>query len=264
MTEPTPPVGHSGGGTQALDRATDLVAAVVDADEPISFGELQESSGLAKSTTSRLLSALERGGLLERDAADTGYVAGRLFWLYAARHDPWEETIRLARPAMEQIGEETQETVHLSVCRGDLVTQVAQVDSQYLLGTRDWTQVEVPAHCSALGKVFYAWGVLPLPEEPLERFTDATITDPERLRREGARIRERGWAVTDDELEVGLLGVAVPVRGTRGDVVAALGVSGPTPRLAARLDDVGRHLSDHAAALSRLLRKTQQSEEGVA
>lgn len=251
------------GGTRALDRATDLVSAVVGADEPLSFGDLQESSGLAKSTASRMLSALERGGLLERDT-DGCYVAGRLFWLYAARHDPWEETIRLARPAMEQIGEQTQESVHLSVCRGDLVTQVAQVDSQYLLGTRDWTQVAVPAHCTALGKVFYAWGVLPIPEGPLERLTGATITDPEELRRDGRLARERGWALTDDELEVGLLGLAVPVRGTRGDVVAALGVSGPTPRLEGRLDEIGRHLSDHAAQLSRLLRKKHQEEEGVA
>ena len=57
--------------------------------------------------------------------------------------------------------------------------QVAQVDSRYLLGTRDWTEVDVPAHCSALGKVFLAWGVLPLPTGPLERPTAATLADPD-------------------------------------------------------------------------------------
>ena len=55
-------------------------------------------------------------------------------------------------------------------------------------------------------------------------------------------------------LEIGLTGVAVPVHGTRGDVVAALGISGPTPRLEGRLDDLGRGLLDHATALSSLLR----------
>ena len=130
-------------GTRALDRAADLVATVVHADEPMSFADLQDASGLAKSTTSRMLTALERSGLLERDAAGS-YVAGRLFWLYAARHDPWEELVRLARPVMERIGEDTGETVHLSVARGDRVVQVAQVDSTYLLGTRDWTEVDVP------------------------------------------------------------------------------------------------------------------------
>ncbi len=249
-------------GTRAVDRAADLVSTVVRADEPMTFADLQDASGLAKSTTSRMLTALERSGLLERDPAGS-YVAGRLFWLYAARHDPWEELVRLARPVMEEIGEDTGETVHLSVPRGDRAVQVAQVDSRYFLGTRDWTEVDVPAHCSALGKVFYAWGVLPIPDGPLARQTTATLTDPEALRRESVRTRKRGWAVTADELEVGLIGVAVPLYGTRGDVVASLGISGPTPRLEGRLDDLGRHLLDHAAQLSTLLRG-QTLKEGVA
>jgi DNA-binding IclR family transcriptional regulator len=252
-------------GTQAVDRAAHLVSTVVQADEPLTFAELQESSGLAKSTTSRMLSALERGGLLERDGAGS-YVAGSMFWLYAARHDPWEELVRLARPAMERIGEDTHETVHLSVTRGEKVVQVAQVDSQFLLGTRDWTEVEVPAHTSALGKVFYAWGVLPVPAE-LERLTEATLVDPDALRRDGQRTRKRGWAVTSDELEVGLTGVAVPVQGPHGDVVAALGISGPTQRLEGRLDELGRSLSSQATQLSSLLRgrtPITTTKEGVA
>jgi DNA-binding IclR family transcriptional regulator len=249
-------------GTQAVDRAAALVATVVHADEPLSFADLQEASGLAKSTTSRMLAALERGGLLERDR-DGSYVAGSLFWLYAARHDPWEELVRLARPALAAIGEETSESVHLSVVRGDRVVQVAQVDSRYLLGTRDWTEVDVPPHTSALGKVFYAWGALPIPTGPLPALTERTITDPPALARDGQRARKRGWAITDGELEIGLTGVAVPVRGVRGDVVAALGVSGPTPRLEDRLDRLGTNLSSHAAQLSTLLRG-RAPKEGVA
>ncbi len=247
-----PAVG-AGSGTRALDRAGDLVSTVVQADEPLTFADLQDASGLAKSTTSRMLTALERSGLLERDAAGS-YVAGRLFWLYAARHDPWDELVRLAHPEMDAIGEATGETVHLSVTRGDRVVQVAQVDSTYLLGTRDWTDVDVPAHCSALGKVLIVWGSLTLPGDPLERQTDATITTSAALRRDGVRARDRGWAVTVDELELGLTGVAVPVFGAYGEALAALGISGPTPRLEGRLDELGRHLVDHASQLSALLR----------
>jgi DNA-binding IclR family transcriptional regulator len=250
----------AGGGTRALDRATDLVAAVVGADEPLSFTHLQETSGLAKSTASRMLSALERSGLLERDA-DGSYVAGQLFWLYAARHDPWEELVRLARPTLEVISDATLETVHLSIVRGDRVVQVAQVDSQFLLGTRDWTAVDVPAHTSALGKVFYGWEVLPLPDAPLARLTDATLAEPDALRRDARVARRRGWAVTHDELEVGLSGVAVPVLGPRDQVVAALGISGPTARLEDRLDELGRQLSDHATRLTRLLRGGSHEED---
>jgi DNA-binding IclR family transcriptional regulator len=248
-------------GTQAVDRAALLVATVVRADEPLSFAELQEESGLPKSTTSRMLTALERTELIERN--ETGsYVAGPLFWLYAARHDSWEELIRLARPTLEKVGADTGETVHLSVARGDRVVQVAQVDSTYLLGSRDWTSVDVPAHASALGKVLLAHSLLEPPTE-LEELTPHTVTDPAALRRQLATVRRRGWASTADELEIGLTAVAVPVRGSAGDVVAALGISGPSPRLEDRHDEVGRLLIDRAEQLSGLLRRGTR-KEGVA
>jgi DNA-binding IclR family transcriptional regulator len=254
--------GTLGTGTQSVDRAALLVTTVVRADEPLPFAVLQAESGLPKSTTSRLLAALERTELLERNQSGS-YVAGPLFWLYATRHDPWEELVRLAMPTLEAVGADTGETVNLSVARGDRVVQVAQVDSRYLLGTRDWTQVDVPVHSSALGKVMLAHGVLEMPPGPLEHVTTATITDRAALERDLAQARRRGYASTTDELEVGLTGLAVPVRGNGGDVIAALGVSGPTPRLVDRFDEVGRLLNDRAEQLSGLLRRRTR-KEGVA
>ncbi len=241
-------------GTQAIDRAVSLVATVVKADEPMTFPELQAEGGLAKSTTSRLLAALERTELLERNE-DGAYVAGPLFWLYATRHDPWDELVRIAGPTMEQIGDDTRETVNLSVTRGDRVVQVAQVDSSYMLGTKDWTEADVPVHASALGKVMVAYGTLELGSGPLERITPNTITDPDALRRELATVVRNGWASTIDELEIGLTGVAVPVHGVDGEVVAALGVSGPNTRLEDRIEEIGQRLDERAKQLSGLLRR---------
>jgi DNA-binding IclR family transcriptional regulator len=252
----------AGGGTQSVDRAALLVSTVVEADEPLSFAALQEECGLPKSTTSRMLSALERTRLLER--TDEGsYVAGPLFWLYATRHDPWEELVRLARPALERIGADTGETVNLSVARGDRVVQVAQVDSTYLLGTRDWTEVDVPAHCSALGKVLLAHGVLDVPAGELESLTPHTVADRDALQRQLEQVARRGYASTIDELEIGLTGVAAPVRGSGGDVVAAVGISGPSPRLVDRSDEFGRLLNNRGEQLSGLLRRWTR-KEGVA
>ncbi len=241
-------------GTQAIDRAMSLVAAVIKADEPLTFPELHDESGLAKSTASRLLAALERTELLERNG-DGGYVAGPLFWLYATRHDPWEELVRIAQPTMELIGEDTRETVNLSVTRGDRVVQVAQVDSTYMLGTKDWTQADVPVHASALGKVLLAHGAIELGGGRLEPITPHTITDRTLLRRELDAVVRDGWASTVDELEIGLTGVAVPVHGGDGQVIAALGVSGPNPRLENRVGEVGRQLDERAKQLSALLRR---------
>lgn len=238
-------------GTQAVDRAAALIDLVVRAPDPVSFTALAEETGLARSTTSRLLAALERTDLVERDASG-GYVAGPLFALHAAIHDPWPQVARIARPVLEEVGERTGETVHLGVAHGVGVTHIGQVESTYLLSARDWNQVEVPAHCSSLGKVLIAFGVLPLPPGRLERRTDRTVATREQLAVQLEEIRRCRYAVTVDELETGLSAIAAPVEGKDG-VICALGVSGPTARLQDRVDLIGRLLVEQAEALSDLL-----------
>lgn len=241
----------SHGGTQAVDRAAALIDLVVRADDPVSFTELSDETGLARSTTSRLLAALERTDLIERDPTG-GYVAGPLFALHAALHDPWPQVARLARPVLVEIGARTGETVHLGVARGQGVVHVGQVESTFLLSARDWNQVDVPPHCSSLGKILYAFGLLPLPEGRLERRTDRTVTSREALSAELVTIRRTRYAATVDELETGLTAIAAPVEGKDG-VICAIGISGPTARLQDRVDPIGRLLLEQAEALSTLL-----------
>ena len=249
-------------GTQAVDRAAALLAMVVQADEPITFTDLTEASGLPRSTTSRLLSALERTRLLERDEAGA-YIAGALFALYSTRHDRWSDVVRLARPVLQKLQKETAETVNLGIPRGDTVVQIAQENTRYVLGARDWVGVDVPPHCSALGKAMYAFGGLPVPEGPLETPTGQSIGSRERLDDELRRVRRLGYATTHEELEIGLTAVAVPIRDRAGSVIAALGVSGPTVRMNERVDQIGRLLLQQSEALSDLLR-TRMLEEGAA
>ena len=241
------------GGTQAVDRAAALLTYVIEADHPVTFGEATEALGLARSTASRLLAALENNRLLER-CAPGEYVGGPLFVLYAARHDRNAQLARLARPMLEQIGAHTGEDVHLAVANGDNIAHIANVDSTYLLGARDWSDIEIPPHSSALGKVLLAWDVLARPSGRLETPTGHTLRTRGDLDVDLAQVRTRGYAVTRDELEVGLAGVAAPVFGTEDDVVAAVGVSGPTARLADRIDTLGQLLKEQTAELSTILR----------
>jgi DNA-binding IclR family transcriptional regulator len=251
----------SNGGTQAVDRAAHLLRRVVQADRPVSFTALVGDTGLSRSTTSRLLAAMEANHLVERDATGA-YSSGALFALYAARHDRWADVARLAEPVLRRVGEQTCETVNLGIPRGDTVVQIAQVDSTYVLGARDWLHVTVPAHCSALGKVLYAFAALPMPHGPLPQPTPHSLPTAEALDEEAADIRRRGYALTREELEIGLNAAAVPVRGSDGAVIAALGVSGPSARLGTNLDEVGRLLTKHGDDLSQLLRR-RTSTRGV-
>ena len=193
-------------GTQAIDRAAQLLTLVVQSEDPISFTELVEDSGLTRSTTSRLLAALEANHLLERHS-DGGFSAGALFTHYASKHDGVMQLARIAEPVLREVGAETGETVNLGVARGDTVVQIAQVDSTFVLGARDWVGVDVPPHCSALGKVLYAFDALDVPSGPT-RAADRTLP---RLRSSAAQAAahdpaRRIRATTRDELEIGLVG----------------------------------------------------------
>jgi len=223
---------------------------------PPASSELVESTGLARSTASRLLAALERTELLERTA--DGYVGGQLFALYAALHDPWPQVARLAEPVLQAVSEACGETVHLGVARSDSVFYIAQVESTYLLRARDWNEVEVPVHCTSLGKVLCAYGALKLPPGQLEKLTEKTRTREELLR-ELPEVRDRGYSVSHDELEVGLSGLAAPVAGLEGSVIASLGVSGPTVRLQEKIHDLGPLLAREGARLASLLQAPTQA-----
>ncbi|GAA3445208.1 IclR family transcriptional regulator [Planomonospora venezuelensis] len=239
-------------GTQAVDRAARLLVRVVEADAPQPFTALHTGSGLPKSTASRLLSALERHGLLQRDH-EGAFLPGPVLARHAARSGG-AGLAATARPYLERIGEKTGETVNLAVPSGGAVEQIAQVDSSYLLGATDWVGLRVPLHCSALGKVFLAHGAAELPRGPLERRTPRTVTDRGELGGELAGIRRRGYGAAREELEPGLVAVAAPVRGGDGTVVAALSVSGPSVRLTPeRVTEIGELLAGEAAALSEVL-----------
>ena len=239
---------------------------VVRADEPLTFADLQDACGLAKSTTSRMLTALERSGLLERDAAG---VLRRRPALLAVRRPPrpvggagpagparpWSRSARTpARPCTSASPAAT------ASCRSPRSTR------RYLLGTRDWTEVDVPA--ALLGA---RQGLLRLGRAAAARRARSrrrprrTLADPGALRRDGERARERGWARHRSTSSRSASPASpYPSSGPAATLVAALGISGPTPRLEERLDELGRSLLDHAAQLSDpAARRTTHKEGGA-
>ncbi|HJG80457.1 MAG TPA: IclR family transcriptional regulator [Brevibacterium senegalense] len=237
-------------GMQSIDRAAALLTLIINASTPVSFTEMVEQSGLARSTVSRLLTSLHENGLLER-MADGRYRGGPLFAAYAARFDRTEALAAAAAPTLERLGEKTGETVNLGLPSGDRVVHAAQVDSQYVLGATNWVDIEVPSHCSALGLVLHAYGVLDLPSGPLARCADGVLVSEAAREEEAHAIRTRGYAITHGDFEEGLDAVAAPVRGPGGAVLAALGISGPSVRLSPRIDELGRLLVSEATELAR-------------
>jgi DNA-binding IclR family transcriptional regulator len=162
------------------------------------------------------------------------------------------------RPICRALAADLEETVNIAILDTDRAVNVSQVRGPAALSTHNWVGQGTPLNATSSGKVLLAYapdavrkGVL---SRELQRFTSATITDPEVLQQHLDRIVEQGWGSTVEEYEVGLNAVAAPVRGADGDVVAALSVSGPSfrmdpeifPRLARRVvegaDELSRRL----------------------
>jgi len=254
-------------GTQAVDRAAQLLIEVVHRPDPVTFTELNSASGLAKSTTSRLLMALERNGLVQRDSHG-GFRPGEVFVSYAWRSGAEAGLIPVAQPFLDRLGQATGETINLGVESRGMVEQIAQVDSTYMIGGTNWVGLSVPLHCSALGKVLLAYGAAVLPSGRLARRTGHTITGREALAAELADVRRRGYAVTNEELEPGLVAVAAPVYREGETVVAALSVSGPASRMTtARTPEIAARCMTEANGLSAVLGyqpgRRQQEKEGA-
>ena len=214
-------------------------------------GELSDRTGLPKSTTSRLVSALERQGLVQRGRTRGELVPGPVFRAYARRETPPPDLVELAGDALDRLARASGETVNIGIATAAATEMLDQRDSRHFIGSTNWVGRQVPNHTSAVGKVFLAEGVVPMPVEPLERVAPRTITSLQELRHDLERTRARGYATAVDELEEGLWAVAAPVHDANGVVVGALSVSGPTARLRdGLLDELGRLAVAEAEDLS--------------
>jgi IclR family transcriptional regulator, acetate operon repressor len=219
-------------GTQAIDRAAQLLVRVVEAAQPPSVGELAARAGLPKSTTSRLVSALERQGLVQRLGDRGRLTAGPVLLRYANR-DVSSTLVELATPSLRRLADASGETINLAVPGFDGVEHLAQEDTAHFVGVTDWVGRKVPFEPAANGKVFLAF------RTPSPQF---------------AQIRARGYATSIDELEIGLTAMAAPVIGPMGDAIAALSISGPTARLTSeRIVQLAPLLIDEATQLARRL-----------
>jgi DNA-binding IclR family transcriptional regulator len=239
-------------GTQSIDRAAQVLVHVLETEEPPTVGGLSTRLGLPKSTASRVVGALERQGLIRRDAGGGQLVPGAVLQRYARRETGDAELVERASEALDRLAQASGETINVGVPSLGAVELLDQRDSRHFLGSPNWVGRRVPAHGSALGKVFYACGALPVPSGPLEPLAPHTVPTAEELGLDV--VRAKGYAVAVEELEPGLWAVASAVRDASGAVVAALSVSGPTVRLRqGLLARLGRLLVTEGRSLSAQL-----------
>ena len=222
-------------GVQSLERAFGLVEAIARARRGIGLAELSKTVGLHNSTTFHLVKTMVALGYVRQDR-DKRYRIGRSLFALAAGSLDEVELVSLATPALEDLTEATGESGHFAVRSGDSVVVIAKTSGSGAFQLTNRAGVTRPAHGTALGKVLLA-ALTPaqldrfLQNHELAALTPKTITEPGQLRQEIQEVARTGVAYDDGEFNAEVRCVAVPVHDFTGQVVGALGISGPIWRL---------------------------------
>lgn len=252
-----------------------LGSAEAEAAGGLGVLRVAELVGRDKGMVSRTLATLAEAGLVSRDPVTQTYRLGYQLYALAARTLE-SRLVRSSVPYLRRMVTATHETTHLCVLRGGSVLTLASEMSEYAFRGLGWEGVSVAAWQTSSGRVLVSdWA-----DDDLRRWYDvhghdAAVTGPmtPTLRRDRSapeevvqgkpvvtdfpsftaeihRIRSRGYAVVDEEFELGVVGVSAPVLDFRQNIIAAINVSAPKTRLGGHLDEVGRLAARVAADLS--------------
>jgi len=223
-------------GTQALRRALSILNSFSQDNLELSLADLSKSLSLPKGTVHRLLASLRHQSFIEQNESNHKYRLGwRLFELGAC-----VDTINIlqkkAHPYLEELCEKSKETVHLAVLKEGNIFYIDKIIGAHRMTIVTSVGMRLPSHIGGLGKSLIAF----FPEEELDkifkgkaliRFTRNTITDLDKLKLALKKVRETGFAVDNEEFEIGLTCVGVPIKDLTGKVVAAISISGPALRM---------------------------------
>lgn len=220
--------------TTVIKAVTILDILAQNADAGVSLTELCAVIDIPKSTTYRYLVTLQELGLIERKSNDRYCLGTRIIELagaYLLKSDLRNES----QAALDELAEITAETVHLAVPSGTEVIYIAKIESKHTLGMFSHIGARLPMHCTALGKAILAYSDkntlhLVVGKSLISR-TPNSIVSTEALEKELAMIRSQGYAIDNEENELGIRCVGAPIFDYTGKPVGAISVSAPSDRM---------------------------------
>lgn len=229
-------------GHESVDRALRVIEALGASGSGYTLEELAETTGIPKSTLHRTLAALKARGFAAQPRAGGAYTLGPQLLEVAFGFYERLDVRGLIHPLLVRARDAFGETVHMGVLDGADVVYLDKVESLRPLKMSSVIGGRNPAHATAIGKALLAWTLTDddrlaewvAAHAPLTARTPNTITDPDRLATELAKVRERGWASEFEESEPGVRCLAVPVFLGRAQPAAAISLAAPKDRLSDR------------------------------
>ncbi|MTI02332.1 IclR family transcriptional regulator [Roseibium sp. RKSG952] len=223
-------------GDGTIGKACDVLEQVAAFQRPVRFGELLDSSDFPKASLYRFLQSLTNQGMLSYDPDRQTYSPG--LRLVRLAHSAWTQSslAPIARPILDMLSVETGETVHLAQLDASQVLYVDKRNAKNPVEMYSEAGKVGPAYCTGVGKAMLAYldeGRLQkaISLQSFHRFTDHTLTSADVLRADLELIRNRGYAVDDEEHEPGIICIACPILTSGGRMLGAISVTGSTERM---------------------------------
>jgi IclR family transcriptional regulator, KDG regulon repressor len=241
---------------QTVQKALNLLEALVRSGQPRRLTELSRELGLTKPNVYRLLSTLSVLGYVKKDPVTTLYSPTLKLWEMGSLLVRDVDLVAIASPRLRRLAADARESVQLAVFDSGFVVYVDKVDSAQPLKAITSIGARVPATVTSTGKAMLAW----LPRESLEqalehlkRFTSATITRRRDIEVDLEETRARGYAVNEGEFRAGVCGIAAPVRDRTQGVVASIGIWGADRNILGRREELAQLAIGAARDVSREL-----------
>jgi len=253
----------------SVDRSFRLLHAI--AEQPASLSELSRTLNLATSTASRFLHSLHAAGAVSRDPDGTYRIGPAIFEL-AGGPTGGHDLAAVASTHLSALAKRTGETAGIAAAIDNDILHLAQVsaDNDADVTVKDWSGQQIPAHPGCTGLVVMAhWPTEQIDDylsRPLESYTEATVTDPWKIRQRLEQIRCDGFLWTNDEYALGVTSVASPVFDRSNRVIAALHTFGPSYRFpgSSEVDAISDELCARAAQISAVLGHVASFDDGGA
>ncbi|MCM3087910.1 IclR family transcriptional regulator [Bhargavaea ginsengi] len=221
---------------QSVDRAIDILELFMATGPELSIKEISGKLDLSKSTVHGIIKTLEHRGYLQQDPESLKYRLGiKLFELGNVVGSSMDIR-KIASPLIRSLVEELHETVHLAVMEREEVVYVEKLEGPRTLTIYSHVGKRAPVHCTGVGKAILAYQSderinKMLASEDLVAHTQHTMTDEAAIKEHLKIIRNRGYAVDDEEIELGLKCVAAPIFDHQGNVTASISCSAPKVRV---------------------------------
>lgn len=212
-----------------------VIEAVAD-HQPVGLSELARKMDLPKSTVQRSLATLAELGWIRPEAPEsTRWTLGDRVRALSEKVDDVGFLREAALPALASLNDQTSETVHLAVAEARTMRLIERRDSKHPLRFVQPIGIRSPMHATSTGKSVLAF----YPDLEIDAYLDGgltevtahTITNPTEMRAELKAVRERGYAIAQEELLDGVVSIAASIRSTSGRPIAAISISGPASRL---------------------------------